>query len=233
MDHRAHTVKLASSPAAAKSIQPPRADGAMYIGLAILAVAELAWLAWFLIVPLPNAKNVNTPPARAVRRGLLLLKTFPEVVPGTTFQESFLGNGLKELSHIENLPQRLPIMLAAGLVAAAAVGLGDMALRRLKLEAGLGAAERIALDYGLGAGLLGVLTLVLGRLGWLHPWLFRVAFFGISAVGLATSRLWRAGPLKLKSSSVLLGLVVAPFVVVMLLGSMLPTIDFDVLEYHL
>ena len=233
MDHRAHTVKPASSPAAAKSMQPPRADGAMYIGLAILAVAELAWLAWFLIVPLPNANNVKTPPARAVRRGLLLLKTFPEVVPGTTFQESFLGNGLKELSHIENLPQRLPIMLAAGLVAAAAVGLGDMALRRLKLEAGLGAAERIALDYGLGAGLLGVLTLVLGRLGWLHPWLFRVAFFGISAVGLATSRLWRTGPLKLKSSSVLLGLVVAPFLVVMILGSMLPTIDFDVLEYHL
>ena len=102
-----------------------------------------------------------------------MLKTFPEVVPGTTFQESFLGNGLKELSHVENLPQRLPILLTAGLIAAAAIGLGDMALRRLKLEAGLGAAERIALDYGLGAGLLGVLTLLLGRLGWLHPWLFR------------------------------------------------------------
>ncbi len=64
-------------------------------------------------------------------------------------------------------------MLAAGLIAAAAIGLGDMVLRRLKLEAGLGAAERIALDYGLGAGLLGVLTLLLGRLGWLDPWLFR------------------------------------------------------------
>ena len=111
--------------------------------------------------------TVGTPPERAVRRGWLLLKTFPEVVPDTTFQESFLGNGLKELSHVENLPQRVPIVLTAGLIAAAAIGLGDMVLRRLKLEAGLGAAERIALDYGLGAGLLGVLTLLLGRLGWL------------------------------------------------------------------
>jgi hypothetical protein len=233
LDHRAHTLKPADSALAARSARRPTAAGAMYVWLAILAVAELAWLAWFLIVPLPNAKNVNTPPARAVRRGLLLLKTFPEVVPGTTFEESFLGNGLKELSHVENLPQRLPILLAAGLVAAAAIGLGDMALRRLKLEFGLGAIERIALDYGLGAGLLGVLTLLLGRLGWLQPWLFRAALLVLAVVGLATSRLWRACALKLNSSSVLLGIVVAPFVLVMILGSMLPTIDFDVLEYHL
>ena len=35
------------------------------------------------------------------------------------------------------------------------------------------------------------------------------------------------------ASSWLLALVIAPFVLVMILGSMLPTIDFDVLEYHL
>ena len=92
-----------------------------------MAVAELAWLAWFLIVPLPNANNNSVvPPGRAIRRGLLLLKAFPEVVPGTTFRESLLGNGLKELSHLENLPQRVPILLTAGLIAAAAIGLGDM-----------------------------------------------------------------------------------------------------------
>ena len=59
----------------------------------------------------------------------LLLKTFPEVVPDTPFRESFLGRGLDELSHVENLPQRLPILLAAGLVAAAAIGIGDLVLR--------------------------------------------------------------------------------------------------------
>ena len=71
----------------------------------------------------------GVPPEKAVRRGLLLLKTFPEVVPDTPFRESFLGRGLDELSHVENLPQRLPILLAAGLVAAAAIGIGDLVLR--------------------------------------------------------------------------------------------------------
>jgi 4-amino-4-deoxy-L-arabinose transferase-like glycosyltransferase len=233
LDHRAHTVKPVDQPVAPKSPRPPRAAGAIYVGLAVLAIAELAWLAWFLIVPLPNANNVGTPSSRAVRRGWLLLKAFPEVVPETTFRESFLGHGLKALSHIENLPQRLPILLTAGLIAAAAIGLGDMALRGLKLEAKLCAAERTALDYGLGAGLLGVITLVLGRMGWLDPRLFRAGLGLLAVAGLATSRLWRASRFKLNSSSCLLGIVIAPFVVVMILGSMLPSIDFDVLEYHL
>ena len=125
--------------------------------------------------PAPQCQQQRrVPPERAVRRGWLLLKTFPEVVPGTTFRESFLGNGLKELSHVENLPQRVPILLTAGLIAAAAIGLGDMVLRGLKLEAGLGAAERIALDYGLGAGLLGVADVAAGTAGLARiRWLFR------------------------------------------------------------
>ena len=233
MDHRAHALISAGPPATPKSPQPPRAAGAMYVVLAVLAVAELVWLAWFLIVPLPNANNVGTPAARAVRRGWLLLKTFPEVVPETTFRESFLGHGLKELSHVENLPQRLPIVLTAGLIAAAAIGLGDLMLRGLKLESKLGAAERIALDYGVGAGLVGVITLLLGRIGWLDPRLFRAGLGLLAVGGLATSRLWRGGRFNLNSSSCLLGIVIAAFVVVMILGSMLPSIDFDVLEYHL
>ncbi len=91
MDHRAHTVKPANPPAAPNSPPPPRASGVTYVGLAVLAVAELAWLAWFLIVPLPNANNVGTPGARAVRRGWLLLKTFPEVVPETPFRRVVSG----------------------------------------------------------------------------------------------------------------------------------------------
>jgi hypothetical protein len=226
-------VKTADPPTARQPLVPVRTTGLMSIALAILALAELAWLAWFLIVPLPNANNIGAPPEKAVRRGLLLLKAFPEVVPDTPFRESFLGKGLDELSHVENLPQRLPIVLTAGLIAAAAVAAGDLVLRWLRLTPSLRAAERIALDYGLGAGLIGVLTLLLGRLGWLHPWLFRVMFLILAVVGLTTSRLWRAGRFKLNASSCTLLMVAAPFVVVMILGSMLPSIDFDVLEYHL
>jgi hypothetical protein len=211
----------------------PGAGRVLAIGIAILAVVELAWLAWFLIVPLPNANNLGVPPEKALRRGLIVLKAFPEVIPGTTFHESILGKGFEELRHVENLPQRLPIVLTAGLIAAAAVGLGNAVLRGLRLQVGLTAAERIALGYGLGAGLLGVLVLLLGRLGWLQPWLFRSLFGLVAVVGLAASGLWRGGRFKLDGSSWLLGIVVAPFVVVMILGSMLPSIDFDVLEYHL
>jgi Dolichyl-phosphate-mannose-protein mannosyltransferase len=233
LDNRAHTVTPVYPPSARQARAPLGRPGVFYIGLAILAVAELAWLAWFLIVPLPNANNAGTPPERAVRRGWLLLKAFPEVVPGTTFRESFLGNGLEQLSHVENLPQRLPILLTACLVAAAAIGLGDVVLRRLKLETGLGAAERIALDYGLGAGLVGVLTLLQGRLGWLNPWLFRAELGLFAIVGIATSRMSRVRRIEKYSYLRCLLIVIAPFVVLMILGSMLPSIDFDVLEYHL
>src|SRR5262245_8604331 len=67
--------------------------------LSVIACLELAWLGWFLVVPLPNVQGV------VMRRGLLLLKTFPEVVPGTSFQDSLMGRGLAEFSHVENLSQ--------------------------------------------------------------------------------------------------------------------------------
>jgi hypothetical protein len=193
----------------------------------------LAWLAWFFIVPLPNANNAGTPPEKAVRRGWLLLKTFPEVVPDTSFHQSLLGHGLEELSHLENLPQRGSIVLVAGLIAAAAIGAGDLVLRGLKLQNALGTAERIAADYGLGAGLLGVAVLMLGRAGWLNPWLFRGGLVLLAFVGLATSRLWRTARIEMTASAWALSFVIAPFVIVMFLGAMLPSIDFDVLEYHL
>ncbi|MFI5459880.1 MAG: ArnT family glycosyltransferase [Isosphaerales bacterium] len=227
MDDRAHAV-TPSHPGAGQSPARPRAAGWLHLGIAILAIVELAWLAWFLIVPLRGV-----PADSGLRRGWILLKAFPEVVPDTPFRDSFLGKGLEELSHFENLPQRVSILLAACLIAAAAAGLGDLVLRGLQLEGRLGILERVALDYGVGAGLLGVITLIVGRLGWLDPWSCRAGLGLVAAAGLLSSRLWRAPTPKLDSSSYLFGLVITPFVVLMILGSMLPTIDFDALEYHL
>ena len=48
-----------------------------------------------------------------------------------------LGKGLSELSHLENLPQRLPIVLAAALIAGAAVALAT----RLSGSSGGGTAS--------------------------------------------------------------------------------------------
>ncbi len=99
--------------------------------LAILAIAELAWLLWFLIVPLPNANNVGSPPKSPVRRGWLLLKTFPEVVPDTPFRRVASGARPRGAQPPRKPSQRVPIVLAAGLIAAAAIGVGDMVLRGL------------------------------------------------------------------------------------------------------
>jgi hypothetical protein len=202
-------------------------------GIVSLAILELLWLAWFLIEPLPNANNTRVPTDVAVRRGWLVLKALPQVVPGTSFGESLLGHGIDELSHLENLPQRVPILMAALLIAAAAIGLGDLVLRWLRLEAGMALLERVALDYGLGAGLLGVLALFFGRLGWLDPWFVRVGLGVVASGGLFTSRLWRAPRSRADATWWWKALLFCPFVVVMVLASMLPAMDFDVLEYHL
>jgi hypothetical protein len=231
MDDRAHPL----GPAAVGARRSPAIDRDFSAILAIggLTVLAVAWLAWFLIVPMPYANSVEDPSQPAVRRAWLLLKAFPHVVPDTAWHQSLLGKAVGELSHWENLPQRLPIILAAALIAAAAIGLGDLLARGLALSGGLGLGERIALDYGLGAGLLGVITLLVGRLGWLDPWVIRIGLGVIAAAGLFTSRLWRAARPAVDMSFCLKGLVIAPFVIVMILASMLPTIDFDVLEYHL
>ena len=99
----------------------------------------------------------------------------------------------------------------------------------------MSAAERLAIDYGLGTTGLGVLTLLAGRAGLLDPWIFRIGLSVIAVAGLGMSRFWRLRWSWGRSAAdaVLPLLVMTPFLVIMLLGSMLPSIDFDVLEYHL
>src|SRR5579883_3162811 len=79
----------------------PTALAVLLIGLVIF---ELAWLVWFLFEPLPNAGNVGG----QIRRWIFLARGLPEVVPGVRFAQSYLGMALAELSHVENLPQRIP-----------------------------------------------------------------------------------------------------------------------------
>jgi hypothetical protein len=236
LDHRAHALKPARPAERRAPGRPSGKSSAFYVwwfGFSSLASAELAWLFWFLIVPLRNANPVGTPTRSLMNRGWLLLKAFPEVIPDTRFRESYLGQALDELSHVENLPQRIPILLGAGLIAAAAIGIGDLVLRGLRLNRGLNPGERIALGFGLGTALLGVVTLIAGRLGWLNPWLIRAGLGLTASAGLLTAKPWHAVRRIRQPASWLPGLVIAPFVLVMILGSMLPAIDFDSLEYHL
>jgi len=225
--------------------------GLLFLGL--LSIMELAWLGWFLVEPLPNA-----PADRGVvRRWIFLSQFFPEVVPGVRFEESQLGMALGEISHVENLPQRLPIVLAAGLIAAAATALGRLVLRGVGVGPLFKGMERIALAFGLGATGLGVIALIAGRLGMLWTWPIRLGLGLLIAaeVGCLIRTRTRRGDPKFDPaidparsgfanghpssvSSVLvrrlgLGLITGPFLLVMALGAMLPPIDYDAIEYHL
>ena len=60
-----------------------------------------------------------------IARWMLLAKALPQVVPGVRFEQSYLGQAVGNLGHVENLPQRLPIVLGAALIAASALGLGS------------------------------------------------------------------------------------------------------------
>ncbi len=204
--------------------------------LAVIALAQAAWFVWILAQPLPNAANVGG----VVRRADLLWRLFPAVIPGLPWSESHLGMAAKHLSHVENLPQRLPILAAALWIALAAMAMGGMILRWVERgEAWFGRVERLALSYVLGVGVLGVLTLLAGRLGWLSPWTARAGLAGVIVLSGAirartapisvAATLWKpAGAWPWATLA-----VVGPFVILMALGAMLPTIDFDSLEYHL
>jgi hypothetical protein len=203
--------------------------------LVYLVALEVAWFVWFEAVRLPNGEKIP--------RWYFLSRALPEVVPGVRFSQSHLGQTLKALSHTENLPQRVPVVLAAGLVAASAMGLGGLVVRGLGLVPAVSFAERWGLAFGVGASGLGVITLGLGRLGWLAPWPVRAGLALIAAAEAAClvaewSRRPRGapglsspfpGPLPVLGFVTLAG----PFLLIMALGAMLPTIDFDAIEYHL
>ncbi len=153
--------------------------------MGLLIALEAAWFAWFLVVPLPNAQNLG----RDLRRWVLVAGALPGVIPGVGWEKSHLGVAVQELSHVENLPQRVPIVLAAALIAAAAVALGQLALRALRLRTVLTPIERLPLAFALGATGLGALTLLAGRLGVLAPWPVRIGLF----VGWALPTIFRRG----------------------------------------
>ena len=214
--------------------------------LGVLAVLELAWMVWYLAIPLPNAGNVGG----VIRRWIFPARAFPAVIPGVRFDESYLGLALAELGHPENLLQRVPIVLGAILIGAGAIAFGRLLLRLIRIHGLLTPFERIPLAFGLGMTGLGSLTLVLGRLGWLSPWPVRAGLATLVAAEVVCS-LASVGhhgearsrpsmpvtpkPTSYRSLASWMGfaIVAGPFLLIMVLGAMLPTIDFDAVEYHL
>ncbi|MFO0949969.1 MAG: hypothetical protein U0835_02225 [Isosphaeraceae bacterium] len=230
-----------SQRAAAAPAPSPRASGgtgALLKSLAVIllvTVFQVGWLVRFEAQKLVNGGNLP--------RWLFLTNALPGFVPGLSFGQSYFGLALKELTGLENLPQRLPIVAAAGLIGGAALALGGLTLRALRLVGVLSRAERFGLAFGLGASLLGVSTQVAGRLGVLTPWSSRAGLGLMVAAEVALlvrERLGRRGaneadaPGGFRVGPALgFAAVTGPFLVLMALAAMLPTIDFDAIEYHL
>lgn len=134
-----------------------------------------------------------------------------------------------------SLADRLPIMLLAAGILAWAVAVGWLLLRLCRLDRVLTKLETFVFAAAVGLNAISTYVLALGLLGWLG----RTALAAPAAVTFAVALwFWRKGtrdvsllPDKSGMRPVLFGAI--PFVAIILLGAMLPPIDFDVREYHL
>ncbi len=138
---------------------------------------------------------------------------------------------------------RLPVLLMAAAILAVAWLFGKTLLHALGLAARLTALEQHVFALGAGLQLLSLYTLAIGLAGWLS----RSAMFLLSGVALLLTLTvaWRARggsapphePAEESCGQSWLGVrslwLLAPFAVVVLLGGLLPPVEFDVREYHL
>ena len=202
---------------------------------AVIVVLQSAWIWWFWIIPLPNVKALNS--GDQVTRGMLLFSNVPGLNPGFQWSKSVLGDSLEELSNVSGLLDRLPIVGYGTLILLAAWGLGRLTLRLIGISADdewLPGELSIA-SMAVGLAGWGALTLVLGRLGLLFQsfWLLLVISLVLVAFILARIDYKKSQLIPIKSVVRFVPWPAWPFLVIMILGSMLPTIDFDCIEYHL
>ncbi len=160
------------------------------------------------------------------------------------------------MSSWANLPQRFDLLLVAAVIMAGAWALGHLLLRLIRVLSANAGLERTVFAFGLGLSALSLITLFLGLAGLL----LRPLLCGVLAVSVLTElairyfqrdenanepdnyRMATAGRTaslmrgQIPFATLLRGLAfvtVGLFLLAMLLGSMLPSIDFDVKEYHL
>lgn len=147
------------------------------------------------------------------------------------------------------ISDRVPLLLLAGAVTVAGFLLGRLVLARSRIAQHLGRAEYLALATGLGFSGLSLVTLAVGLCGALqHP----IIFVGIAVVIIVASLLqaWR----RARRANVACAAVhhdethdierrpwwqprawwlALPFVLAIVAGALLPSVNFDALEYHL
>jgi hypothetical protein len=178
--------------------------------------------------------------ADANRAAALLVAFIPDQVLLAWIGEDWSRVGLLD---------RLFVLFFAGLILLLAWGAGRQSVKLAVNDGGLTLLERSLFSVAVGLSELSLLTLLLGLAGGLHdPLLFWGAFLAIAAIKEGLIRRFRRGGMhpttldepgssgdqaqdrRLGWGLLILG---APFVVLIVLGGMMPPWEFDVREYHL
>ena len=220
------------TPSAGESVAT--ADTTPHWKLAIAIVWLVGFCLYFYSFTLPNS---NPPVARTTLWANLHILLLDLIAPLPAEGGPPTG--------VAFLPQRLDLVLTGGLILCAAWSLGQLLLRLLRLREAMTTVERIVFGCALGLSAFSLLTLLFGLAGLLS----RTLFCGLFLASFAGEFLLRRRHLRASmvrgneistaengpTRRMLLtcGLIAAPFVWCMLLGSLLPSTDFDVKEYHL
>lgn len=213
----------------------PSPDDATVGQGSIRLVLALVWLGlfstWFYSFGLPN----NRPAERWMVWSALPFDLLDLLDPPTAEPPALPWSWL-------NLTQRLPFLVVACFLWIAAVCIGRLELRALRLFSLFDRAERLFFAACLGLSTLSLVVLGFGLIGWMSRWPLLIVLLTVMLVELVLS--WRhrqpaivAAPLNdsgppSRFAWIVIG-IVTPFVFCMLLGAMSPQTDFDVIEYHL
>jgi len=228
------TRKTKSTDSAARSAPPARPlsvdvgrplAGALWAVFAFLA----AYLAIFFATPLPSLSDNE----RWVR--LRNVAVFPVECVLYWFGQA---NG-------PFLLDRLPLVVVACGILVGAWAAGDVLLGLTRLDRGMSRLERFVFSCGVGLNVTSLYVLAAGLAGYLHD---RRAFL-VPAGVFALLAAWRRWRYLLPSDPELHGQtaqreagdwldsrwlwLMAPFLLAIFLGGMLPSVEFDVREYHL
>jgi len=204
----------------------------------------VAYVVLFYATPLPGSGGESR---RVVFLSYLLL---PDVWVADWFG-GVPACGSPEFS----LADRFPVLLIAALILALGWILGRLLMALCGADRGLTRLERFVFAVAVGLNLVSTYVLAAGLLGRLHRLAFAApAALTLAAAGwlrwrraLAESQKDRQGkkvadhrtkpPADGREEDLLLSprwlWLAAPFVLLILLGGMLPPVDFDVREYHL
>ena len=205
-----------------------------------IVAAALLWLllftAHFFAQPLSSDRDFRRTEILAQTHWLLLDNVLPAA------DEQARNSGWRFF------PQRFDLLFVAGTMLLAAWCTGRLLLRAMRLEPA-SRSEGAVFAIGLGFSAWTILTLALGLAGALSRPIFLLLMLAVTGGELIvrsrksreTGPSGRSGrsplldrqPLVRPSLSLAVAVAVAPFLLAMLLGAMLPTTDFDVKEYHL